>query len=349
MIEGDNYHSLLTLNYCEKDSFDMIYIDPPYNTGNEDFVFNDKYLNPSDEYKHSKWLNFMDKRLKLARNLLKDDGYIFISIDDNEFAQLKLLCDQIFGQKEYVATFLWKKTDTPPSLSNKVRRKYEYILCYGRNVDPGHRFSQGPIEGDSAPLLNSGNPYKAITFPKQSVHFNITDGVYKANRYHNIELVNDVNVKNGLNEEPFTAKGSWKWAQDNLDEEVKKGTYFIVKSPRFSFRYQRTEVKTVKVPQNNLNSELKVGTNEEASKELVDIFNKTGVFDYPKPVSLIKFLIKMINKGKNIRILDFFAGSGTTGQAVLELNSEDGGKRSFVLCTDNSKSIDATGEYGVYR
>lgn len=152
-------------------------------------------------------------------------------------------------------------------------------------------------------------------------------------------------VKNGINANAFRAKGEWKWKQDTLLEEVNNGTYFLVKSKQFSIRYQRKLTDDqVKVPQNNINSEVNVGTNEEASKELESIFGKAGVFSYPKPTSLIKFLINMTNKGKDIVILDFFAGSGTTGQAVMELN-KDGGNRKFILCTDNSKDLEAIGEY----
>lgn len=345
LLEGDNLHSLYLLLKTHKNKIDMIYIDPPYNTGNEDFIYNDNYIDKEDTFRHSMWLSFMKKRLELSWVLLKDQGVIFISCDENEYANLKILCDSLFGEHNYIATYLWKKTDTPPSLSNKVRRKYEYIICYGNNVNKNHMFSQGLIDNCDAPLLNSGNPYKEITFPIGSVHFNIQDGTYKHSNDKKIEIINSVNVLNGKNTNQFVAKGTWKWSQQTLENEISKGTYFIVKSNKFSIRYQRSLSNSIKIPQNNINSEVGVGTNEDGAKEIENIFGFGGVFDYAKPTSLIKFLIKMVNKSNDITILDFFAGSGTTAQAVMELNSEDKGTRKFILCTDNTKNVDAIGDY----
>lgn len=345
IIEGDNLHSLYLLEKTHKNKIDFIYIDPPYNTGNNDFVFDDSFIDLNDRFRHSKWLSFMDKRLKIAKSLLADQGVIFISIDDNEYGNLKVLCDEIFDESNFIASYLWKKTDTPPSLSKKVRKKYEYILCYGNNVDSMHKFSQGLIDGGDAPLLNSGNPNKEVVFPKGSVHFNLPDGKYSYDSKHKIELLEEVIVKNGKNQNELKAKGMWKWNQETILEEVDSGTYFLVKSAKFSIRYQRMVIDSTKVPQNNINDEVEVGTNEDAAKELKLIFQKSGIFSYPKPTSLIKFLIKMVNKGKNITILDFFAGSGTTAHAVIDLNEEDGGNRRWILCTDNSKDIDAVGDY----
>ena len=345
LLEGDNLHTLRLLEKTHKGRVDVIYIDPPYNTGNEDFIYNDRYVDSDDGYRHSLWLSFMEKRLTCAWRLLKDQGVIFISIDENEYANLKILCDSLFGPHNYIATYFWKKTETPPSLSNKVRRKYEYIVCYGNNVDSKHKFSQGLIDGGDAPLLNTGNPNKRVTFPAGSVHFGIQDGTYRHSEDKKIHIIEPVVVKNGVNENDLIAEGTWKWNQSTIVKEVKDGTFFIVKSDKFSIRYQRLAADSVKIPQNNLNSEVGVGTNEEGAKEIDNLFGQAGVFDYAKPVSLIKFLIKMTNKQNDITVLDFFAGSGTTGQAVLELNKEDGGSRRFILCTDNTKSIDATGDY----
>lgn len=345
LLEGDNLHSLRLLEKTHKGKIDVIYIDPPYNTGNEDFIYNDRYVDSEDEYKHSLWLSFMEKRLQNSWQLLKEQGVIFISCDENEYANLKILCDTLFGEQNYIATYFWKKTETPPSLSNKVRRKYEYIVCYGNNVDSQHKFSQGLIDGGDAPLLNSGNPYKKVIFPAGSVRFNVEDGVYKHSDDKKIHILDNVIVEGGTNSNELKAEGTWKWNQDTINEEIKKGTYFIVKSNKFSIRYQRAEIDSVKIPQNNLNSDIGVGTNEEGAKELERIFGIKGIFDYAKPVSLIKFLIKMTNKHNDITILDFFAGSGTTGQAVMELNTEDDGTRKFILCTDNTKNIDAVGDY----
>ena len=132
LIEGDNYHTLVALNYLEKESVDVVYIDPPYNTGNQDFSYNDKFVDNEDGYRHSKWLNFMEKRLKLARTLMKEKSLIFISIDDREYANLRLLCDSIFGEKNFVANLKWKKKKQPSFLSN-VAGILEYVLVFSKN------------------------------------------------------------------------------------------------------------------------------------------------------------------------------------------------------------------------
>ncbi len=133
LIEGDNFHALSVLNYTHKEAIDVIYIDPPYNTGNQDFMYNDRFVDTEDGYRHSKWLNFMEKRLRIARELLKDDGVIFISIDDNEMAQLKLLCDQIFGGNNLISTMIWRKKYGGGKGTNYVVDLHEYILVYGKN------------------------------------------------------------------------------------------------------------------------------------------------------------------------------------------------------------------------
>jgi len=351
LIIGENYDALKNLLavYTDKQGnglIDVIYIDPPYNTekskedGNDykeeieakKFIYRDKYTRDG-------WLNMMNERLKLAKKLLSNNGVLFISIDDGEQAYLKILCDEIFGEENFIATYFWKKTDTPPSLSNKVRKKYEYILCYGKNVDKSHKFTQGSLDGGDAPLINAGNPSKELEFPANSVHFNIPDGIYKNNESLKIKLLNDVVVKNGLNENSFKAVSTWKWQQSLVNEEVEKGTYFLIKSLKFSMRYQRSGTEdSIKIPQNNLDSDLNVGTNEDGDSELISILGKKA-FDNPKPKTLISFLLKMVNFEDDITVLDFFAGSGTTGQAVMELNEKDGGNRRFILATNNENGI----------
>src|SRR3989339_1335200 len=135
LIEGDNYHSLAVLNFTHQNKIDVIYIDPPYNTGKEDFIFNDKFVDFEDPYRHSKWLSFMDKRLRLAKNLLKETGVIFISIDDNEVSQLKLLCDEIFSEKNFVAAIVWQKVYSPKNQSKRISNDHEYIFAYAKNID----------------------------------------------------------------------------------------------------------------------------------------------------------------------------------------------------------------------
>ncbi len=330
LIIGDNYPALLNLLVEYKGAINIIYIDPPYG---KDELGDFAKTNYENAIARDNLLSMLYPRLLLAKQLLAEGGVIFTSIDDKNCAYIKALLDDIFGESNFIATYLWKKTDTPPSLSNKVRRKYEYVLCYGLHVSPSHKFSQGQIDGGDAPLLNAGNPVKEVEFPAGSVRFHIDDGIYKASEDKKITLTTDVVVENGRNKFSFKAVGVWKWAQSTIEKEVDRGTYFLVKSKKFSIRYQRSDPDAVKIPQSNLDSELAVGTNEDGEKELRKIFGGR-VFSNPKPVSLIKFLINMVNTGDDIRVLDFFAGSGTTGQAVLELNQESG-CREFILCTNN--------------
>lgn len=345
LIIGDNYDALLNLLIEYKGKIDVIYIDPPYGKDSMGEFANTNYNNAITR---DNLLSMLYPRLFLAKELLSDEGVIFCSIDDRNYAYVKCLFDEVFAEKNFLATYLWKKTDTPPSLSNKVRKKYEYILCYGKKVSKAHQFTQGKIDGGDAPLINGGNPYKEVVFPKGSVHFNIDDGVYEHSDDKKIKLVDSVIVKDGVNENDFRAFGNWKWKKETIIDEVNNGTFFIVKSKKFSVRYQRSTNDSVKIPQNNLNSDLGIGTNEEAESELTDILNAKN-FDNPKPVSLIKFLLNMVNMDDDITVLDFFAGTGTTGHAVLELN-EDGGNRQFILCqlneitdkTPNGIALDVT-------
>lgn len=336
LIEGDNLEALTALAYTHEGKIDVIYIDPPYNTGNKDFVYNDSYVDREDGYRHSKWLSFMNKRLQIAKSLLSSGGVIFISIDDNEQAQLKLLCDEIFGNNNFVGTYLWNRTSTPPALSYKIRRKLEFVLCYQRSDIPQRTFSQGYVDGGDAPLLNSGNPVGVLSFPKGSVRFGVPDGCYSAKSSYKINLLDNVFIKNGVNENEFKAEGNFKWSQPNLDREVKEGTYFLIKTKQFSPRFQKSK-KSTKVPSNIINDEVCVGTNEDAQKEMTNL----GIeFNYAKPTSLIQYLIKMpFWNEKSVTILDFFAGSGTTLHATMQLNAEDGGHRKCILVTNNENNI----------
>lgn len=337
LLEGENLHSLKLLEKTHKGKIDVIYIDPPYNTGNKDFIYNDSFVNKTDGYSHSKWLSFMSERLEIARELLSDEGVIFISIDDNEQAQLKLLCDEIFGVNNFIANYKWNKTATAPSLSQKVRNKYEYILCYEKNRN-NLNYNGGYIDGGDIPLLNRGNNLRDILFKKETVKFSF-DGILKAGVYDRVTLKNDLTIKNGRANTDFTINGEFKWTQDNLNKEIEIGTTFIIKSQKLSVRFIRNELKTKRPSDIISKDECGVDTNEIAKKEL-QLLVPNNNMDYPKPKSLIKYLLKFNEDNRTNRIiLDFFAGSGTTGHAVMQLNKEDGGNRKYILCTNNENNI----------
>ena len=349
-IEGDNLEVLKLLRQNYYNSIKMIYIDPPYNTGN-DFVYNDTFKmekKESDKAEgiisenneklqknqkstnryHANWLNMMYPRLKLARDLLTDDGGIFISIDDNEQANLKRLCDEIFGEENFVANYKWNKTSTPPSLSIKVRTKYEYILCYEKNRN-NIEYNGGSLDGGDMPLLNAGNNVKTLIFKKEFVKFNF-DGFYKAKNYKKVILENNIEIENGKSKTDIILTGEFKWTQETLEEEMKNGTSFIIKSDKFSIRYIR-DGERIKKPADIISKiECNVETNEIAKKELEYLFENEKIMDYPKPTSLIRYLLSFFNDKESL-ILDFFSGSATTAHAVMQLNSEDKGNRKYIM------------------
>lgn len=364
LIEGDNYHALTALNFVAKETIDIIYIDPPYNTGHNDFSYNDKFVDKEDCYRHSKWLNMISKRLVLAKELLKKDGIIFISIDDKEQANLKLLCDSIFGENNFITNFCWEKTQHFGRQKINYYSNCEYILCYAKklfNSDNGSlkELLVEKVKTDliDAPLFNASNKENILTFKKETVKFNLKDGTYKTSKNESYLLIKPVIIKNSLNANDLILKFKSRWSQKTIDEEINKGTTFWIKSDGFAIRTvyhlgKTTNESPKQLIFTNTNNPLcsinrfktKVGVNEEGSNELSNIITQ-NIFSYPKPVSLIKYLLSLYynydlkQHNNNFTVLDFFAGSGTTGQAVMELNKEDGGHRKFILCTNNENNI----------
>lgn len=356
-IEGDNLEVLKILQKHYHGKIKLIYIDPPYNTGN-DFVYPDNYKEGLENYLewtrqinvegkkistnsemegrfHSNWLTMMYPRLKLARNLLSDDGVIFISIDDNEQAHLKKLLDEIFGEQNFVSTFKWNKTSKAPTLSKFVRNKYEYIFAYKkssallglRGVDSYNT---------AAPLLNNSNQRRTIIFKAGSLGFQFQDCELPAGTYGDadkgVTLENPVAVVDGVNAEQVALTARFKWTQDTTDERMSAGTSVFFKTPKLTTLYYSLDADSGNfiAPSDIINdSEVGVKRNDEAFVSLRDLFSGSVVFDYTKPVSLLKYLIRMIPED-DFYVLDFFAGSGTTAHAVMELNAEDRGKRRFI-------------------
>lgn len=338
LIEGDNLEALTTLVYTHAGKIDVIYIDPPYNTGNKDFVYNDSYIDSEDSYRHSKWLSFISRRLRIAKKLLSDRGIIFISIDDNEQANLKLLCDEVFDQQNFIDIFSWNKTETPANLSLKTKKAVEYILCYckQRNSEKFRGLVKSSTSNNG--LMNQTNSEHILVFPEKLVDTKLPDGTYSKGVYgtksYHIELLEDTEVKDGYFIRPVVLKGKFKWGQKNLDSEIAKGTKVSVKTKAFSPSYEKAEYDP-EVPWNLIDRSFGVETNEVAGTQLKEIMG-SNTFDFPKPVSLIKYLVNFITSDY---VLDFFAGSGTTLHAVMQLNAEDGGKRQCILCTNNENGI----------
>ena len=357
-IEGDNLDvlKLLRENYLGK--VKMIYIDPPYNTGN-DFVYNDDFAQGKTDFEqrsglfdeeghqtidpmqrnieangrfHTDWLNMIYPRLKVARDLLSDDGVIFISIDDNEVENLKKIGNEIFGESNFVGQWNWFKSATPPNLSYKIKKNIEYIIAYEKHKDNIRYSGLQKVSSSSDPFTKPQNSLKVLTFPAGSIQTNLKDGVYSKGIYGTDkfpnELLNDLIVENGTNSNAVSFRNKFIWVQSTLDENLKqKLKVYLSKSLVLS--YKRAEYNP-ECPPNLIDQNVQVSTTEQAGYDLNSLFDKISVFDYPKPVSLLTYLLRFKNDPSSI-VLDFFSGSATTAHAVMQLNAEDGGNRKFIM------------------
>ncbi len=362
-IEGDNLEVLKLLQESYLGKIKMIYIDPPYNTG-KDFVYKDNFskdtqeelldsgqkneynerlvVNPETAGRyHSDWLSMMYPRLKLARNLLTDDGVIFISIDDNEVHNLRKIADEVFGVNNYIEMFSWAKTETPANLSKKSKKVLEYVICYQKNKTDT-KFTGIKKESQSSNgLLNQTNSINTLILPENIVKTNIPNGKIYKGMYgtdsYDVELIEDTEVFDNLFVKPVILKAKFKWSQEYLNNEISKGTIINIPTIRFSPSYEKLEYDA-EVPPNLINHKVSVGTNENAGTDLVSLMGDK-VFDFPKPVSLIKYLINF-NDDSNGYYLDFFSGSGTLAQAILELNSESENNSRKFICVQIPEKIE---------
>ena len=333
IIEGDNYHSLYALSFTHPKSIDVIYIDPPYNTGKKkEWKYNDSWVDENDKYRHSKWLSFMSKRLRLAKNLLKNSGIIFISIDNNEVAQLKLLCDSIFGYKNFCGQIIWRKKSGGGQTDDFFVTEHEYILCYRRTsafvwVDEtipisskGYKSEDNKGKyrlvklakwGSAAKREDRPTMYFSLTSPDKKKIYPIapdgTSGRWRVGRKKMKSLIDDELIE---------------WVEDN------NGIW----TPYEKVYYDGDDVKTLK----NRSIYYSVAETGDATRLLTKIFGKKDVFENPKPIELIK---ELLSHSQTAIVLDFFAGSASTGHAVLDMNKEDGGNRRFILCTNNENNI----------
>ncbi len=373
-IEGDNLDVLKLLRETYLGKIKMIYIDPPYNTGN-DFVYNDDFSINSDEYLmksnqldqqgnkmvlnnesngrfHTDWLNMIYPRLKMAKDLLSDDGVIFISIDDNEQANMKKICDEIFGESNFITKFIWEKTQHFGRQKLNSYSNADYIFCYAKCLI-GEKLKELLVEYvntelQDAPLFNASNNKNKLSFPVGSVKFNIKDGIYENTTSDDYKLLTPVVVENSKNKNEFVLEFKSRWSNDTVQAEVKKGTTFWVKTESFAIRAIYGEGKTATVAPKQIiftNSKnefcaknrngLKVSTSENATNDLNNLLG-AQCFSYPKPVSLILYFINLLyNENKcshenEFTILDFFSGSGTTAHATILANSLDNGNRKFI-------------------
>jgi adenine-specific DNA-methyltransferase len=246
--------------------------------------------------------------------------------------------DSIFGENNFIETFIWESIFRPSNLGKSVRRNSEYVLCYVKNKSDDFSLAQKSQEAQGeASLTQNNNKPRTLKFPANYVQVKLKDGTYKKGKYGDIEMLDDLIVKSGLATKEFRINGKLKWKQEYLDSEVEKSVTLMIKTKSFIPYYRKDYQETVLRPTKIIPREV-VGDVLSANAELKRIFGDS-VFDYPKPTSLIKYLISICSLPDDAVILDYFAGSGTTGDAVLQLNKEDNGNRSFILVTNNENGI----------
>lgn len=382
LLEGDNLHSLKLLEKTHKGKIDVIYIDPPYNTGNEDFRYDDTFVDKTDEYAHSKWLSFMDERLRIAKRLLSNEGVIFISIDDNELSQLKLLCDEIFDTDNFLGIIIQNKLNSKNDTIN-IQKNHEYIVTYRKKtnylnddkVKPTLIWNERKLHpvyeergkyyyiNDSITTRGEGGTLNARPNLGYTVYFNPSSGHKIAIADYDIDLAKKSNnkkaiynhKKNLLNDGYIAIippkvrgkLGAWTWSLEKFNKEsdniviTGKPNKYAVKKRTFVSRDDIIEIDGrsfyTAYKGRNLKSIIDFSTNE-GTNTLSSVMEKNATFNNPKNLNMIKYFVS-VYVGKNPTVLDFFAGSGTTAHAVLQLNKEDGGKRKFILCTNNENKI----------
>lgn len=353
LYEGDNLQSLTELQKTMLNKVDLIYIDPPYNTGNT-FIYKDHKRNTGDKYRHSEWLNFMYTRLKIAKPLLVDGGVIFISIDDNEVAELKLLMNKVFGEENFLGQITVVNNMAGRNSSRFFAKSSEYLLVYTNDITkaklgglkPGEEYLKDFKYEDEIStfkleaLKKTGK--NSLQTARPNLHYPI---------YYNVEADEvDIERKNDEDVEilPYIngQKGTWVWGKERLMRL--KDTEIYVKKNRKGEYIPYTKVRsivdgkprTVKAKSTWIHPKYETRNGTDMLKQM----GLGNLFDSPKPVEFVKDIIYLV-ENKDAVILDFFAGSGTTGQAVMELNEEDGGDRQFILCTSNEVSEKRMQEY----
>ena len=322
LLEGDNLAALKLLEKTHRGNIDLIFIDPPYNTRNGDFGYDDSRVDLTDTFRHSKWVSFMSERLLVARRLLKNDGVIFIAIDDNEQAALKLLCDQLFGEENFLASIIWQHSIQPKGYSGTFSVHHNYILCYQKTAQ---------FVLNSLPRTDEDN--KAYANPDNDPRGRWRSGDVR-NALYRPNLIYDIISPSGNVIKPCA--NGWRWSKETVEEKIKSGEIIFSKDETRIIRKIYLDTLEGRTPETIWFGK-DVGTTRSAMSEIKEIFGSSA-FGTPKPTSLIERTLRLISR-TDATVLDFFAGSGTTGHAVMKLNSEDGGTRRFILCTNNENGI----------
>lgn len=351
-IEGDNLEVLKLLQTAYYNKIKMIYIDPPYNTGN-DFVYEDDFADPMARYKevtqqttksnpetmgryHTNWLNMMYPRLRLAANLLRDDGVIFISIDDNEVDNLKKLCNEVFGEENFVAQLIWERAYSPKNDAKYVSNSHDYVLMYAKYIE---KFKIGRLPRTEEANARYNNPD------------NDPRGVWKPGdlsvKTYNAECDYPITLPSGRVVEPPTGR-CWRQSKEAFQRNVEDNRIWFGADGNSVPQVKRflNELKYDGMAPTSIMFYKNVGHSQEGAKEVTALL-EAGAFDGPKPVRLLNRLLTLANTDKDSIILDFFSGSATTAHAVMQLNAEDGGNRKFImvqlpeLCDEKSEAYKA--------
>ncbi len=344
LIEGDNYHALSVLNFTHQGKVDVIYIDPPYNTGNKTWKYNNNYIDREDSYRHSKWLSFMDKRLRLAKNLLKEDGVIVATIDDYEVFTLGILMDEIFGEQNRLGNVVVINKKSGRTTDKFFATSHEYYLFYAKNSEFA-KVGNMAVSGDRA---------EEYTFEDSISKFKYRDflrtGGYstpeeRPNSHYPIyfnekkNIISIEKIPNSVEIWPIDSKGAkrvWRRTRPTLVEDVKKGDVIITKNGNGKLTVRIKERLKEESKPKTVWDNPQYDAASHGTKLLEDIMGQSKTFDYPKSLYAVKDAIRLLLDDKQSPVvLDFFAGSGTTGHAVLELNNENENGCQFILCTNN--------------
>lgn len=350
LIEGDNYHALSVLNYTHQGKIDVIYIDPPYNTGASDWKYNNNYVDATDSFRHSKWISFMHHRLLLAKNLLSESGIICVTIDDNELPRLWLLMETVFGENNHLGTVAIRINPGGRKTKRKVALQHEYALFFSRNsltkvapfyVDPldkTHKFYKG----------DDGKWYEERNLRKEGQDSLATkkDGTL-SNRYYPIyydQKTNKISTEEKLKETilPTDTKGQkriWRRGKEDILKLFESGNLQVKKTRNGFQLYFRFSSELIGETPKSFWDDSKYSASEHGTSTLDEIMGVSASFQFPKSPYAVMDCIRVCSNDKKSIVLDFFAGSGTTGHAVMMLNKEDGGSRQFILCTNNENGI----------
>ena len=319
IIKGNNLIALHSLKKRFAGKVKLIYIDPPYYF---DGMKDADTFSYNSNFKLSTWLTFMKNRLEIAKELLADGGVLLVSIAEDGQAYLRVLMDEVLTKNNFVETFIWRNTDNADSLGNKSRSGIEYIHAYEKNKDSSVRWIGKDAENGDAPLINKANSIGTLEFKSGTIQFNIPDGCYSSGEKPSVVLEDDLIIENGKNKNTIRLTGRFKWGQDYLDNEVSKGSYFVIKTDKFSIRYQKAEVGNVApekfIDERYLAKIFGVGTNEDANSHLQSL---NLHFSYSKPESLLAFFVRAVTSEGDI-VLDFFMGSGTTAAVAHKMNRQ---------------------------